>query len=467
MSVSLSSRRRFLGHTAALGLIGVSAAAWADDPPAAPKAVPTAPPAAPVTPPPPVDAAPEAVAAPAAEPAAPPEPPLPEPTSATLPLAGGPKDRPLTKDFPQKGTMVLQSTRPPVLETPFEVFDKNVITPNNRFYVNWHTGVIPTTINPATFRLTVHGNVARTLSLSLGDIMTGFPKVEVTAIDQADGNSRGLFQPRVPGVQWGNGAMGNAKWTGVRLRDVLTRAGIALGTVQVRFNGLDKPQTPGAPDFMKSLDLARALNEETIIAFGMNGSPLPLLNGYPLRLVVPGWYASYWVKMLDDIELLTVPDDNYWMAVAGRIPDTPRADVAPGATGYGTAPIGRMVPRSFITNLKPGDKLLPDKAARVRGIAMGGDNGVARVEFSSDGGQSWTAAKLGKDYGKYSFRQWETTFKPKAGNLTLMARCTSTSGATQSDTPNWNPSGVMRNAIEAINIVVSDDIASGDDAASQ
>jgi DMSO/TMAO reductase YedYZ molybdopterin-dependent catalytic subunit len=450
MSVSLSSRRRFLGQAAAVGLIGASAQAWADDPPPTTGSQP--------------EATPDA-ATPLADPAASETPPPPEATSVTLPLAGGPKDRPLTKDFPQKGSMILQSTRPPALETPFEVFDDDVFTPNNRFYASWHWGAVPAAVDPATFRLTVRGNVERTLSLSLTDIKSGFPQVEVAAVDQAAGNSRGMFQPRVPGIQWGNGAIGNGKWTGVRLRDVLQRAGVKPGSVQVRFNGMDQPTVPGGPDYMKSLDLGRAVNDETIIAFALNGKPLPLLNGYPLRLVVPGWYADYWVKMLSDIELLTAPDDNYWMAVADRIPDTPHANVEPGSTGYRTVPVGRMVPRSFFTNPKNGDKLPPGEQAQARGVAMGGDNGVARVEFSADGGQSWVTAKLGRDYGKYSFRQWEMEFKPKAGNITLMVRCTNTAGIKQPDTPNWNPSGLMRNVVEAVDVVVASAETGGDDAA--
>ena len=461
MSVCNSSRRRFLGQAAAVSLSGMANVGWADDAPEPPKAAAPAssqPPAAGAQP----EAPPDATATPLPEAAA--EPPPPEATSATLPLAGGPKDRPLTKDFPQTGTMILQSTRPPVLETPFEVFDDDVFTPNNRFYVSWHSTAVPTTVDSTSFRLAVHGNVDRPLALSLAELMTGFPKVEVAAVDQAAGNSRGLFQPRVPGIQWGNGAIGNAKWTGVRLRDVLDRAGVKPGTVQVRFTGMEGPAAPGAPAYMKSLNLARAVNDETIIAFAMNGQPLPLLNGFPLRLVVPGWYGDYWIKMLNDIELLTALDDNYWMATADIVPDTPGATVEPGAVGYKTVPLGKMVPRSFFTNPKDGDKLPADQQAQARGIAMGGDNGVARVEFSSDGGRSWVVAKLGKDFGKYSFRQWETEFKPKAGNLTLMVRCTNTAGVHQPDTPNWNPSGLMRNVVEAVNVVVGAD-AGGDDAA--
>ncbi len=449
MSVSLSSRRRFLGQAAALGLTGASWSAWAADPPAAPAAPATPPAAAPETPPP----------EPAPEPVAEAPPPPPEATSATLPLAGGPKDRPITRDFPQKGAMVLQSTRPPVLETPFTVFDKGVFTPTSQFYVDWETGAPPTVVNTASFRLAVRGNVVQPLSLSLPEIMSGFPKVEIVAVDQAAGNSRGLFQPRVPGIQWGHGAMGNAKWTGVRLSDILDRAGVKPGTLQARFGGMAEP-APGVPKFMTSLNLAHARDGEVIVAFAMNGEPLPVLNGFPLRLVVPGWYAPYWVKMLNDIELLTAPDDNYWTASAFRIPDMPHADVAPGASGYRTVPVGRMGPRAFITNIADGEKVAPDTLTLARGIAFGGDNGVARVEFSMDGGQSWMAAKLGKDSGKYGFRQWEAQFKPPTGALTLMVRCTSLSGARQLDVPNWNPSGLARNAVESVDITVGGQDAS-------
>src|SRR5712675_1885250 len=229
------------------------------------------------------------------------------------------------------------------------------------------------------------------------------PRVEVAAVNQCSGNSRGLFQPRVTGGQWANGAMGNARWTGVRLRDVLDRAGLKAGAIAVRFNGLDEPVVDGAPDFMKSLDINHARDGEVIIAFAMNGEQLPLLNGFPLRLIVPGWYSTYWVKMLNDIEVLDQPDTNYWTKTAYTIPDTPNGDIEPGATGVKTVPINRMNPRSFITNIKAGDKLLPGAPTLARGIAFGGAAGVSRVDFSSDGGKSWTGAKLGKDEGTYGF----------------------------------------------------------------
>ncbi len=158
--------------------------------------------------------------------------------------------------------------------------------------------------------------------------------------------------------------MGNARWSGVRLRDVLDRAGVKAGAVQVRFNGLDEPVVDGAPDFMKSLDIDHARDGEVMIAYAMNGEQLPLLNGFPLRLIVPGWYSTYWVKMLSDIEVLDHADDQYWMKTAYRIPDTPNADVKPGATGFKTVPISRMNPRSLVTNLADGQAWRPRRRSR-------------------------------------------------------------------------------------------------------
>jgi len=223
--------------------------------------------------------------------------------------------------------------------------------------------------------------------------------------------------------------MGNARWTGARLKDVLDRAGVRAGAVEVRFNGLDEPVVADAPDFMKSLDIDHARDGEVMIAYAMNGHQLPLLNGFPLRLVVPGWYSTYWVKMLNDIEVLDQPDTNYWMKTAYTIPATPHASIRPGQTDVKFVPISRMVPRSFITNIKPGDRLRTGAQTLASGIAFGGDAAVSRVEFSSDGGKSWQDTQLGTDEGKYSFRQWQVRFSlPAPGEHVLMVRCTSGSG---------------------------------------
>jgi DMSO/TMAO reductase YedYZ molybdopterin-dependent catalytic subunit len=371
----------------------------------------------------------------------------------TLPLPSGPRERPMTHAFPQKGRMILQRTRPPLLETPMEVFDRGVFTPNDQFYVRWHWAVIPESIDVNTFRLAVRGHVNAALSLSIDDLLK-MPRVELAAVNQCSGNSRGFFLPRVAGAQWAHGAMGNARWTGVRLKDVLDRAGVKAGAVQVRFNGLDEPVVPEAPDFKKSIDIDHARDGEVMIAFAMNGEQLPLLNGFPLRLIVPGWYSTYWVKMLSDIEVLDKPDDNFWMAVAYTIPDTPHANIAPGQTGVKMVPINRMEPRSFFTNVAEGSSFPADKQLPVRGIAFGGDSGVAKVELSSNGGKSWQPTTLGKDLGKYSFRQWETILSlPGTGNHALMVRCTNLAGDVQPVSPNWNNSGFMRNVIETVQVV--------------
>jgi DMSO/TMAO reductase YedYZ molybdopterin-dependent catalytic subunit len=365
-----------------------------------------------------------------------------------LPLPGGPDDREVTTRFPQKGELILQRTRPPLLETPFDVFDKSIFTPNDQFFVRWHWAGIPTEVNVDTFRLAVRGHVDRELSLSLGDVLA-LPQAELAAVNQCSGNSRGYFQPRVAGGQWSNGAMGNARWTGVRLKDVLDRAGVKAGAVQVRFKGLDEPVVPDAPYFMKSLDIDHAHDGEVMLAYAMNGEQLPLLNGFPLRLIVPGWYSTYWVKMLNDIEVLDQPDTNYWMKIAYTMPDRPNGNMAPGETGVKMVPINRMNPRSFITNIKSGDTVPAGAEAQARGIGFGGNAGVSRIDFSADAGKTWVETELGKDEGKYSFRRWQVRFSlTNRGNHVLMVRCTNTSGETQSDHPNWNPEGFMRNVIE-------------------
>jgi hypothetical protein len=297
--------------------------------------------------------------------------------------------------------------------------------------------------------------VKQPLSLSLADVLA-MPRVELAAVNQCSGNSRGMFQPRVPGGQWANGAMGNARWTGVRLRDVLDRAGVKAGAVAVRFDGLDEPVLPGAPDFMKSLDIDHARDGEVMLAYQMNGEQLPLVNGFPMRLIVPGWYSSYWVKMLKDIEVLDAPDENYWMKTAYRIPDTPNASVKPGESGFKTVPINRMLPRSFFTNVTDKTTVKAAAPVPVRGIALGGDCGVSQVELSVDGGRSWQKTALGRDEGPYGFRQWSTQITaPQFGTLSLEVRCTNTKGKVQSAEPNWNGAGFMRSVIEHVQLAVA------------
>lgn len=367
-----------------------------------------------------------------------------------LHLPGGGGRRALTDAFPGKRGMILQRTRAPLLETPLDAFDGRVFTPNDRFFVRWHYADIPTSVDVNAFRLHITGAVRRPLALSLTELQA-MPRVEIAAVNQCSGNARGLFSPRVPGAQWGEGAIGNARWTGVRLRDVLARAGVAKGAVEVRASGLDRPPATGAPAFAKSLALDHARDGEVMIAWGMNGEALPMLNGFPLRLVVPGWYSTYWVKALDRLEVLTAPDTGFWMAKAYRIPATPDGAVRPGAKDFPTVPINRMHPRAFVTSLADGARVEAHARVGVRGLAMGGAAGVAKVELSMDAGHSWHAAALGADEGRYGFRLWQATLPPLAsGGYRLWMRCTNTAGERQAMTTAWNPSGFQRSVVESI-----------------
>jgi DMSO/TMAO reductase YedYZ molybdopterin-dependent catalytic subunit len=378
---------------------------------------------------------------------------FPRPTWAEtidLHAKGGASQRPLTTSYPEKGRMILQRTRPPWLETPFDVFDKGVFTPNEQHFVSWHWATFPTSVDVANFALRVRGCVDRETSFSLSELLHDLPQVELAAVSQCAGNSRIYFEPRVAGAQWANGSMSNARWTGVRLKDVLDRAGIRPGARMVRFGGLDDPILPDAPKFLKSIDIDHARDGEVMIAFAMNGRQIPMLNGFPIKLIVPGWCAVYWIKALNDIEVLDGPDLNYWTTTAYRVPNKQNYTVKPGETDLGLIPITRNLPRSFITNIRPGD-VVPASAMRVaRGIAFGGDKGVKRVDLSIDGGVSWSPAELGADEGKYSFRQWQARFSlATPGDHLLMVRCANTGDLMQPDKPVWNPAGYMGNSIES------------------
>jgi sulfite dehydrogenase len=371
-------------------------------------------------------------------------------TVVDLPFVNG--QRPLTA-FPQKRPLLQVTPRPPQLETPFAIFDDGVFTPNDAFFVRWHLAGIPQSVDASMHRIKVTGAVQRELLLSLDDLAT-MRTIEITAVNQCSGNSRGFFAPRVAGGQWGNGAMGNARWTGVRLRDILARAGLQSNAKQVQFRGLDGPVLPETPAFKKALDVDVARGDDVIVAYLMNGQPMPLLNGFPVRLIVPGWYATYWVKMLAEITVLDHVDDNFWMKTAYRIPDTPAANIAPGTTGFATIPINKLNVRSFVTNIADGATISAGSTS-LRGIAFDGGNGVRRVEISIDGGRTWRNAILEQDYGKYSFRRWNARWDARPGAYDVAVRASSNDGVMQKATPIWNPGGYMRNSIETYRVTVS------------
>jgi DMSO/TMAO reductase YedYZ molybdopterin-dependent catalytic subunit len=373
--------------------------------------------------------------------------------AVTLPFANG--RRPLVA-YPQKRPLMLMTSRPVQLETPFHVFNEGIFTPNDAFFVRWHLGEMPTKIDAGAHRIRVHGRVKQELSLGVDDLKKGFEPIEIAVVCQCAGNSRGLFDPRVTGGQWGNGAMGNALWKGVRVRDILNKAGVEADAVQVSFNGLDTPTLPTTPDFIKALDMDMALGDDIMVAYAMNGEDLPLLNGYPVRLVVPGWYATYWVKMLDDIHVINQQEQNFWMKTAYRIPDNPCGCVEPGTAPKKTVPITRMTVRSFITSLQDGIKVPGGQDQLIKGIAFDDGSGIKRVLFSSDGGKTWADAKLGKDHGKYSFREWQAPFKPTKGqSYELMSLAINQNGESQRFTPQWNPPGYLRNVVETVRVEAS------------
>jgi len=370
--------------------------------------------------------------------------------TVTLPFDNG--ERPLVT-YPQKRPMIGQTSRPPQLETPFHVFNGGPITPNNAFFVRYHLAGVPYDLDPDKFSLEIKGKVDRPLKLSLQEIRK-LKAVEIVAVNQCSGNSRGFFNPRVAGGQLGNGAMGNAHWRGVPLKTVLDMAGVQGTAKQVTLNGMDTPVFDKTPDFVKALDIDHGRDGEVMLAYGMNGEDLPLLNGFPLRLVVPGYYGTYWVKHLNEITVIDGVFDGFWMKSAYRIPDTPCSCVEPGTTPAATIPINRFNVRSFITSVSDGAKLKAGTTS-LKGIAFDGGKGIKDVSVSIDGGKSWTQAKLGKDLGNYSFREWSLPVKLAAGSYELKVRATNNAGDTQPADARWNPAGYMRNVIETLRVTAA------------
>ena len=232
---------------------------------------------------------------------------------------------------------------------------------------------------------------------------------------------------------------------------ILARAEIKDSARQVVFNGLDFP-VYGAGDFVKSLKVDHAMDGEVMLAYEMNGSDIPMLNGYPVKLIVPGYYGTYWIKHLSDIEIVENDFEGFWMKPAYRIPDNDCACVEPGKTPSATKPIERFTVRSFITSHKNGDQLRAGQGVTVRGIAFDGGQGIREVVFSVDGGQNWQAAKLGKDLGRYSFREFTFSFVPTKGALDLRSRAWTRSGQSQPLEASWQPAGYMRHVVESVTV---------------
>ena len=355
--------------------------------------------------------------------------------------------------FPEKTEMILLTDRAPQLETPLHYFRQD-LTPNEAFFVRWHLEGVPTSVDLRTFRLSVTGHVRQPLQLDFDELRSQFEPVSIVAVNQCSGNSRSFFEPRVPGGQWKHGAVGNAKWTGVALKSILNRANVRAGAVDVSFNGLDAPPLPSVADFAKSLSIDHARDGEVMIAFAMNDQPLPMLNGFPLRLVVPGWYGTYWVKAVTDITVLRYPFSNFWTDKAYRIPNSPNGSESPQRLATDTVPINRFNVRSIFVRPEPDETLHAGTPTEMEGVAFDSGFGIRRVEVSIDNGATWTDGRLDRETGKYSWRRWRASWTPRRrGRYRLMARATNAIGETQS-TAQWNRSGFMWNVIQHVDVQV-------------
>jgi DMSO/TMAO reductase YedYZ molybdopterin-dependent catalytic subunit len=358
--------------------------------------------------------------------------------------------------LPGKEALIKRTFRPPNYETPIHYFDAP-FTPNKLFFVRYHNAVIPE-VKLGEWRLRIGGDAIHTpLEFTLEQLRKDFEQIEIAALCLCSGNRRSLFKPPVPGLQWGSGAMGNALWRGVRLKDVLAKAGIDSSALEVSLAGSDSGALPTTPDFVKSLPLGKALDENTLIAFEMNGEPLPHWNGFPARLIVPGWTATYWLKHLTAINVISKPLDSFWMKTAYRLPKGrfPSGQFSSQETEI-DMPITEILINSLITNLVDGQSLTGSQPIEIKGVAWDGGDGIARVEVSTNGGNNWQQATLKQDYGPFSWRQWHFTFTPKhPGTYPIMARAISHSGASQPQEPIPNPSGYQHNAVQKIIVNVA------------
>ncbi len=357
--------------------------------------------------------------------------------------------------YPQKRPLMLVTARPPHLETPFAAFKEGVLTPNDAFFVRYHLPNFPLSIDADQHRLNVTGLVNKPLSLSLKELKGLGNPVEVIAVNQCAGNSRGFAAPRVFGAQLGNGSMGNARWTGIPLKTVLEQAGVKAGAKQVTVRGLDHPVLPATPEFVKALDIDLALSGEPLIAWAMNGKDLPFLNGYPIKLIVPGYFGTYWIKHLSEIEVIDHSFEGFFMKNAYQVPDNDCLCVIAGVAPEKTRSITQLKIRSFITNLSEGQTVPLENTVALQGIAFDSGKGISTVEFSDDGGRQWQATSLGEDLGKYSFREWRATWKPQSkGKVALQVRARNRAGEEQPATNMWNPGGYARNTIETLAVIV-------------
>jgi DMSO/TMAO reductase YedYZ molybdopterin-dependent catalytic subunit len=353
--------------------------------------------------------------------------------------------------LPGKKPLIKLSYRPPNYEAPLQYF-RSPITPNDQFFVRYHLSDIPD-VDAKSYKIAVGGDGANGQTEITLDALKKMPSYELTAVNQCSGNRRGLSQPHVAGVEWGYGAMGCARWKGARLKDVLDVVGLKPEAIEIAFNGAEGPAYDKTPDFIKSLPVWKAIEESTLIAYEMNGEPLPHFNGFPARLVVPGWTGTYWMKHLISITALTKPQGGFWMNPAYRIPIGIFPVVARfiSQENATSTPITEIVVNSLITSHADGAKVKVGGVS-VGGLAWDGGYGIRAVEASTDGGKTWSTASLGDDLGRYAFRPWTFALAAKRGKNTVMVSATNKIGQTQTATLLFNPAGYHNNVMQSITL---------------
>jgi len=349
-------------------------------------------------------------------------------------------------DQADQSRMIVRSPRPEDLEMPRDGFTE-WITPIDRFFVRCHT--YTPKVNLSEWSLKVDGMVERPMTLTMDDLKK-LPRVELVGVLECAGNGRSFYEPHIPGAQWTFGAVGNGRWAGVRLRDVLQKAGIKSSAKEILCDGADVPLGK-MPDFQRTIPTAKALHPDTLLAYEMNGQPLPVQHGFPLRVIAPGWAGDSWVKWLQHIEVLDHEFEGFWMKSAYRHPTHP---VPPGTA----VDASEMVP---VTDLNVKSLIaVPDGWAkpgsvRVQGTAWSNMSPVGKVEVSTDGGQTWKQAKLTGQQTKYGWRMWQYDWKATEGKYTLMSRATNMAGQTQPLSQEWNPPGYLWNVAQPVAITIS------------
>lgn len=350
----------------------------------------------------------------------------------------------------RKRNMIVRSVNPQDLEMPLDGFE-NYITPLDRFFVRTH--VYAPRVELASWRLQVEGEVANSLTLTMDDLKR-LPRVELMGVLECAGNGRSFYEPAVPGAQWRYGGVGNGRWAGVRLADVLKKAGLKDSARELIFDGADKP-IGKMPDFQRGIPVAKAMDPNTLLAFEMNGGPLPAVHGFPVRVVVPGWAGDCWVKWLQGIRVLDKEFDGFWMKTGYRRPEYP---VRPGE-GVDPAkmrPVTSLRVKSVIAAPLDGTAVQPGQSVKIAGAAWSGDSGpVSAVDVSTDAGRTWLAAQLSGQSTQYGWRLWEYDWTPAhEGYYSLMARARNTTGDVQPFAQEWNPSGYQWNVVHRVGVAV-------------